>query len=73
MIGNSRLKSGLSPKELRILVPSEHYTWVRTSPLGQQQTISTVARQVCLQPHSGSQYASLASASRFTASDSPPE
>jgi len=30
----------------------------------QQRTISAVARQVCLQPHSGSQYASLASASR---------
>ena len=29
-----------------------------------QQTIRAVARQVCLQPRSGSQYASLASASR---------
>ena len=29
-----------------------------------RQGISTVTRQVCFQPHSGSQYASLASASR---------
>ncbi len=31
MIGNFRLKSGLSPKEPPIVVPSEHHIWVRTS------------------------------------------
>ena len=47
MIGNSRLKSGLSPKELRIVVPSEHYTWVRTSALGQKRTFFMPAQNVC--------------------------
>ena len=41
--------------------------------LSRQQTIIAFARQLCIQPHSGNQYASLASASRFTASDTPPE
>ncbi len=53
--------------------PLARYMHPSASAPGQQQTISAVARQVCSQPHSGSQYASFASASRFTASDSPPE